>query len=323
MKKILVIEDDQILRENTTEFLRGENFEVFVAKDGLEGVQQTLQNLPDLILCDISMPNMNGYDFYKTIKQIKATSTIPLVFFSAKTENQDIRAGMQLGADDYIIKPFDFFELLKVIKTRLDKYETIEKFNDEKFNALIKHPTLGMFIFQNGKFLYYNETLHTIFGYTKEAFSTVTFKELLLDDTASQITVLNQIDRCLQESTNSVAITFLARHKNKSKIKIELIGTVINYKGIPSIVGNMISIKENQNSSTAKKEQIDTLKLTKREMEVLQLICKGKSTLTIAVELFLSQRTIESHRANLLSKTNCKNSAELVVYAIRKSLIAI
>ena len=202
MKKILVIEDDQILRENTTEFLRGENFEVFVAKDGLEGVQQTLKNLPDLILCDISMPNMNGYDFYKTIKQIKATSTIPLVFFSAKTENQDIRAGMQLGADDYIIKPFDFFELLKVIKTRLDKYETIEKFNDEKFNALIKHPTLGMFIFQNGKFLYYNETLHTIFGYTKEAFSTVTFKELLLDDTASQITVLNQIDRCLQESTN-------------------------------------------------------------------------------------------------------------------------
>lgn len=323
MKKILVIEDDQILRENTTEFLRCENFEVFVAKDGLEGVQQTLKNLPDLILCDISMPNMNGYDFYKTIKQIKATSTIPLVFFSAKTENQDIRAGMQLGADDYIIKPFDFFELLKVIKTRLDKYETIEKFNDEKFNALIKHPTLGMFIFQNGKFLYYNETLHTIFGYTKEAFSTVTFKELLLDDTASQITVLNQIDRCLQESTNSIAINFLACHKNKSKIKIELIGTVINYKGVSSIVGTMIILNENQKRATAKKEQIDTLKLTKREMEVLQLISKGKSTLTIAVELFLSQRTIESHRANLLFKTNCKNSAELVVYAIRKSLIAI
>lgn len=65
MKKILVIEDDQILRENTTEFLRGENFEVFVAKDGLEGVQQTLKNLPDLILCDISMPNMTAMIFIK------------------------------------------------------------------------------------------------------------------------------------------------------------------------------------------------------------------------------------------------------------------
>lgn len=323
MKKILVIEDDRILRENTTEFLRGENFEVFVAKDGLEGVQQTLQNLPDLILCDISMPNMNGYDFYKTIKQIKSTSTIPLVFFSAKTENQDIRAGMQLGADDYIIKPFDFFELLKVIKTRLDKYDTIERFNDEKFNALIKHPTLGMFIFQNGKFLFYNETLSAIFGYSKEAFSSITFKELLDDDPESKMKVLNEIDRCLKDTTTSISLTFLALHKNSSKIRVELIGTVINYKGVPSIVGNMINLAENLNIKITEKEQIDTLKLSKREMEVLQLICMGKPNLIIAEELFLSQRTIESHRANLLFKTNCKNSTELVVYAIKKNLVAI
>jgi CheY-like chemotaxis protein len=81
MKKILIIEDDTVLRENTAEFIKA-NFEVFIAEDGLVGVQQTLKHLPDLILCDISMPNMNGYDFYKTIKQIKSTSTIPLVFFS-------------------------------------------------------------------------------------------------------------------------------------------------------------------------------------------------------------------------------------------------
>ena len=90
MKKILIIEDDTVLRENTAEFIKGQNFKVFIAEDGLVGVQQTLKHLPDLILCDISMPNMNGYDFYKTIKQIKATSTIPLVFLSAKTENEDI-----------------------------------------------------------------------------------------------------------------------------------------------------------------------------------------------------------------------------------------
>ena len=323
MKKILVVEDDHILRENTTEFLRGEHFEVFVAKDGLEGIQQTLLNLPDLILCDISMPNMNGYDFYKTIKQIKAIATIPLVFFSAKTENQDIRVGMQLGADDYIIKPFDFFELLKVIKTRLAKYDLIERFHDEKFNALLKLPTQGMFIYQNNKFLYYNETLSNTFGYSKETFSHITFKELLDEDAASQMKVLNEIDRSLKDNTGAISLTFLALHKNSSKIKIELVGSVINYKGVPSIVGNMTSLTENQNSATANQEQIGTLKLSKREMEVLQLICKGKSTVTIAVELYLSQRTIESHRANLLSKTNCKNSAELVVYAIKKSLIII
>ena len=90
MKKILIIEDDTVLRENTAEFIKGQNFEVFIAEDGLVGIQQTLKHLPDLILCDISMPNMNGYDFYKTIKQIKATSTIPLIFFSARTENEDV-----------------------------------------------------------------------------------------------------------------------------------------------------------------------------------------------------------------------------------------
>jgi DNA-binding response OmpR family regulator len=100
MKKILIIEDDIVLRENTSEFIKKQNFEVFIAEDGLIGIQQTLKHLPDLILCDISMPNMNGYDFYKTIKQIKATSTIPLVFLSAKTKNEDIRIGMQMGADD-------------------------------------------------------------------------------------------------------------------------------------------------------------------------------------------------------------------------------
>ena len=230
---------------------------------------------------------------------------------------------MQLGADDYIIKPFDFFELLKVIKTRLDKYDTIERFNDEKFNALIKHPTLGMFIFQNGKFLFYNETLSAIFGYSKEAFSSITFKELLDDDPESKMKVLNEIDRCLKDTTTSISLTFLALHKNSSKIRVELIGTVINYKGVPSIVGNMINLAENLNIKITEKEQIDTLKLSKREMEVLQLICMGKPNLIIAEELFLSQRTIESHRANLLFKTNCKNSTELVVYAIKKNLVAI
>jgi DNA-binding response OmpR family regulator len=296
MKKILIIEDDAVLRENTAEFISGENFEVFVAKDGLEGVQQTLQHLPDLILCDISMPNMNGYDFYKTIKQIKVTSTIPLVFFSAKTENEDIRVGMQLGADDYIIKPFDFFELLKVIKTRLAKYDTIKQVNDEKFHALIKHPTLGMFIYQNGKFIYYNETLASIFGHTKEDFSTITFKELIEDD-ESQIKILNDIDLCLIDPKGSISISFLARHNSMGMLRVELFGTVITYKGQPSIIGNIISLKDNLKATFLDSSGINEFKLSKR--------------------------TIDTHRANLLSKTTSKNSAELIIYAIKNQLVVI
>ncbi len=323
MKKILIIEDDTVLRENTAEFLQGENFEVLVAKDGLEGVQQTLQHLPDLILCDISMPNMNGLDFYETIKQIKVTATIPLVFFSARTENEDIRAGMQLGADDYIIKPFDFYDLLKVIKTRLAKYKKIVQFNDEKFQAAIKHPTLGMFIYQNEHFLYYNETLATIFGYTNESFSKISFKDLIEDDHARKIKILNDIDRCLKHNNSSISLKFFANHSTNGLIKVELSGTVIAYKGIPSIIGNITSLNHNQKFKISNASSQLDFKLSKRELEVLELICDGKSTQQIAELLFLSQRTIETYRANLLSKTTLKNSAALIMFAIKNGLVSI
>jgi PAS domain S-box-containing protein len=323
MKKILIIEDDPVLREITAKFIQGENFEVFVAANGLEGVQQTLQHLPDLILCDISMPYMNGLDFYTTIKQIKATATIPLVFFSASIENEDIRAGMRLGADDYIIKPFDFNELLKVIQTRLVKHEKIVQFGDEKFQAAIKHPTLGMFIYQNDRFLYYNETLATIFGYTSEAFSTVTFRDLIQDNKTTKITILNEIDRCLKDINSSVSLKFFANHHTNSKIKVELSGTVLTYKGVPSIVGNIISLNNNQKFNIVNATAYIDFKLSKRELEVLELICAGKSTQQIAELLFLSQRTIETYRAQLLSKTSSKNSAELIMFAIKNKLVSI
>ncbi|MFT5251607.1 MAG: PAS domain S-box-containing protein, partial [Flavobacteriales bacterium] len=301
MKKILIIEDDTVLRENTAEFIKGQNFEVFTAEDGLVGVQQTLQHLPDLILCDISMPNMNGLDFYKTIKQIKATSTIPLVFFSARTENEDVRAGMQLGADDYITKPFSLYELLKVINTRIAKYETIKHINDEKFYALINHPTLGIFIYQNGKFIFYNPPLANIFGYEYDDFSSLNFEKLLDDKNSNKIQFLNDFDRCLRELESSISLKFEAIHKTSNTVFVELIGSVITYKGRPSIVGNINKLNTENSVIFSFKDTKDIpIKLTNRELEVLKLICIGKSTLETAQALCLGLRTIETYRANLL-----------------------
>lgn len=322
MKKILIIEDDRVLRENTAEFIEGENFEVFVAEDGLMGVQQTLKHLPDLILCDISMPNMNGYDFYKTIKQIKATSTIPLVFFSARTENEDIRAGMQLGADDYVKKPFSFSELLKVIKTRLAKHENLEQFNDEKFHAVMEHPKLGVFIYQNGAFLFYNEALATIFGYDYDAFAKTNFEQLLDDNYCDKNKILNDFDRCTKDTKGSMNLTFEAIHKTSNTVSVELYASVINYKGIPSLVGNII-LYDNKKPTVFLVESAELIanKLSNREQEVLNLICQGKSTLEASEILFIGQRTIETHRAHILEKTDCKNIAELIMFAIRNKLI--
>ncbi|WP_139955905.1 response regulator transcription factor [Flavicella sediminum] len=324
MKKILIIEDDTILRENTAEFIRANNFEVFVAKDGLEGVQKTLRHLPDLIICDISMPNMNGYDFYKTIKQIKATYTIPLVFFSARTEKEDIRAGMQLGADDYITKPFDLHEVLKVINTRLDKYDKLVKINEDKFHALIDHPTLGIYIYENGKFIFYNEPLAAIFGYQYDDFSSISFEDLLDEKQCDKKKILNDLDRCLKDSKGYISHKFKATHKNSTPIFVELTGTVINYEGKSSLAGNIFKIDNISKTSIIFKEILDDPpNLTKRELEVLKLICNGKSTLETSEILFLSQRTIETYRANLLEKTKSKNIAELIMYAIKNGLILV
>ncbi|MFV8339610.1 response regulator [Flavobacterium sp. LB3P21] len=324
MKKILIIEDDTVLRENTAEFIKGQNFEVFIAEDGLVGVQQTLKHLPDLILCDISMPNMNGLDYYKTIKQIKATSTIPLIFFSARTENEDVRAGMKLGADDYITKPFNFYELLRVINTRLAKYDTLKQINDEKFNALINHPTLGIFIYQNDKFIFYNNPLANIFGYDYDDFSSINFEKLLDDKNSNKTKILNDFDRCLRDLESSISVKFEAIHKTSNTVFVELIGSVITYNRQTSIVGNITKLDIENSAPFIFKNTKDTpIKLTNRELEVLELICTGKSTLETSQALCLGQRTVETYRASLLEKTNSKNIAELIMYAIRYRLIII
>lgn len=324
MKKILIIEDDPVLRENTAEFIRGEGYKVFVAEDGMKGIQAALAHIPDLILCDIAMPNMNGFEFYKTIQQIQITSTIPLVYLSARTEKEDIRAGMQLGADDYITKPFDFMELLRVIKIRLAKHQAIAKFYDEKFYALIDNPSVGVFIYQDNEFILYNSKLASLFGYTFGEFATLNFNDLIDASWNTKPKILNEIDRSLKDIKNTISLQFTAIDKDRKKVTVDLYGSVLLYKGVPSLIGN-ISVLANPFSGVTSKiyEEKGQIKLSPRELKVLELICLGNTTSEISELLNLSNRTIETYRANLLIKTNCKNAAELIMYALRHRFVSI
>ena len=107
MKKILLIEDDVVLRENTEELLELSNYEVVVAPNGKVGVEIAKQNLPNIIVCDIMMPELDGYGVLEALSKNEETRHIPFIFLSAKTERKDVRKGMDLGADDYITKPFE------------------------------------------------------------------------------------------------------------------------------------------------------------------------------------------------------------------------
>lgn len=127
MAKILIIEDNQDVRENIAEILDLAGHETDTAENGKIGVEKAVENTPDLILCDVMMPELDGFGVLKIIGKNPKTTSIPFIFLTAKTEQIDFRKGMGLGADDYITKPFDDTELLDAIEIRLRKSEHIKK----------------------------------------------------------------------------------------------------------------------------------------------------------------------------------------------------
>jgi CheY-like chemotaxis protein len=131
MKRILLIEDDATVRENTAELLELSDYEVVTASDGKKGVERAKTELPDIIVCDIMMPELDGYDVLVQLSENPKTSGIPFIFLSAKTEHKDVRRGMDLGADDYLTKPFEEDDLLSAIESRLAKIEILKNKNNE------------------------------------------------------------------------------------------------------------------------------------------------------------------------------------------------
>lgn len=126
MKTILVIDDNTDIRENTAEILALAGYQTFTAENGKRGVEIAAQEKPDLIVCDIMMPELDGYGVLHLLKNRPETENIPFIFLTAKTERTDFRKGMEMGADDYITKPFDDIELLKAIEIRLKKIGIIQ-----------------------------------------------------------------------------------------------------------------------------------------------------------------------------------------------------
>lgn len=136
MKKILIIEDNLEVRENTAEILELSNYEVLTAENGKIGVRLAQQNLPDLIICDIMMPELDGYGVLHILGRNPKTAAIPFIFLTAKAEKSDFRKGMTLGADDYLTKPFDDMELLEVIELRLKKRAQLHQKFEKNENGL-------------------------------------------------------------------------------------------------------------------------------------------------------------------------------------------
>lgn len=157
MTKILVIEDESILCDEIVEWLTLEDYEAIGAVDGVDGVNQALQHQPDLVICDITMPRLDGYGVLLELRANPATTDVPFIFVTARAAHDDIRTGMDLGADDYITKPFTRLELLHAVETRLakkilqeQKYQQSvsqwqDAFEKEREQRLLKAKLVAMF----------------------------------------------------------------------------------------------------------------------------------------------------------------------------------
>lgn len=121
MTTVLVIEDDPIILDNTREILDLEGFDTIGAENGAEGVQQAQEHLPDLIICDILMPKLDGYGVLRELRSQPTTAQIPLIFVSATPREEILAASTRLGATDYLIKPFRTADLLRVVRTALSQ----------------------------------------------------------------------------------------------------------------------------------------------------------------------------------------------------------
>jgi signal transduction histidine kinase len=136
MKKILIIEDEEYIRDGAALLLEDQGFQTITAEDGAIGIKKALSERPDLILCDVMMPNIDGYGVIHQLRQDPITANIPFIFLTAKVDRSSVRMGMDLGADDYLTKPFTLNELVSAVNTRLEKQARQAQEIEEKLETL-------------------------------------------------------------------------------------------------------------------------------------------------------------------------------------------
>ena len=324
MKRILIIEDDTDLAETTADFIKYDGYDVDIAYDGAEGIKKAVQHVPDLILCDIAMPGLSGYEVFNSLQQITYTSVIPFIFLTAKTELEDIRAGLQIGVDDYITKPFRYEDLSQTIKTRLEKQDKLLRINDEKFNTLLHQTNTGILVIKDDKIAFVNDKISELTGYAQDELIGINLINILYREDIDELTHL--MNDCFEGIKKEFDTSARFVKKNREILELKLHASMVPLKNRKGLIISACSENEMESTDFSKKYNKKAQVLTnisKREKEVLSLLAKGYSTEDIADQLHISKRTVEGHRSNLISKTEAKNSIGLIVYAIKNAIIEV
>lgn len=279
-KTILVIEDDQNIRESITDLLETSNFNVISAGNGKEGFEMALEKHPDLILCDIMMPIMDGYEVIQAVRKEKTLQDTPFIFLSAKSQKIDVRKGMDLGADDYLTKPFRAQELFDAVETRIWKKEVdqqelkdtkneLEKLNQQMLAISAADIPVSMIISDlHGTIVHFSKGAERLLGYTsdelvgKKPITTLHVREEVLQRIAELKQLLGR-----EVSMSNAFLTEIPNRdkyetrewtyvrKDKSTFPVQLVvSTILNNEGkITGYLGVGIDITERKAAEAALK----------------------------------------------------------------------
>lgn len=354
-EKVLIIEDDLIMGKTIQNVLESNQFDAFLATNGATGIQKAFEINPDLILCDLVMKPIDGFQVFHILKGNSHTELIPFIFLSSKSEISDIRLGLEMGADDYIIKPFNNYDLIKSVEIRIGKYKRLLERGRSEFNTLINLSPNGIFLFDGHNILKSNRSFKQMLELDEEYSHEVTLKTILTDESydkikSSLVRCKNGIQNRFQEEvsvktrygTEKRFSLFVAPIK-KSPFNVLLMSILVpvkqnNINGEMSFRSNRLKdvlSKDNIKVTDELIKKIDAVSsfdmpgsngyvhFSKRENEVLKLSSMGFPIKVIADKLNISSRTVEKHRANLMKKTGLSNIVEVIVFSLRNKLIEI
>ncbi len=356
-KKILVIEDDDRLGTTIQNILRVHKYDVCFTNNGASGIQKTFEYSPDLILCDINMETIDGYQVYKVLEESTILKKIPFIFLTGSSDIDDIRYGMSLGADDYIVKPFNNADLIRSIEKRLEKFETIREEANREFNQLFNLSPIGIFLFDGLKIYKANQAFAKIV-HLNESSPIGVEVENFIDETSFQ-KIQTEIQKYHTESSEIFNDEVTLKTFRHEEVQINLVISEFekfsNYRLYIGIISSVIKFNDESEGSEFADKVYNLLKrenikisegleekiteifrqkslnpkkqtntfFTSRENEILCLSMEGLPIKIIAYKLGIADRTVEKHRAKLMEKAGANNMIEVIVFALKNSLIEI
>lgn len=356
-KKILIIEDDQRLGVTIQNVLTSSQFDVCLTNNGLAGIQKAFEYNPDLILCDINMDSLDGYQVYKVLEESSILNSVPFIFLTGSSDLEDIRYGMSLGADDYIVKPFNNSDLLKTIEKRLEKFMAIRKDSNREFKRLFDLSPAGILIFDGKKIYSTNLAFRKLLNVDYDALSGLDIDEIIDAPSIKKLRgriqkyvvdrkeIFNGVVKLKSDAGYEIPMRFVVSEFEKYSNYTLFIGLLSVVQETPASINSNQFIseiysllnRENIKISEALGEKItDIFKqkhqelknpnntfFTARENQVLRLSMEGLPIKGIADRLAISDRTVEKYRTSLMEKSGAGNMIEVIVFALKNGLVEI